>query len=227
MWWGFKPRKRGWNFLIFLPHLLSTPFNLFTIIRIFSLSPFLTTHLLSQSKNKQQPHQLRPPNYVQKRAWRWSCAFKGRALEGLRKTHSQNPSCSSAPHFPVSLFRLRSRCNEGKPSHSFSFFRLFSLGFCLILFLIFRDFLILFLQHPDPIGSGLATDAVLEAAGPDCIVPGQSAPVKLLGLKVLFLLFHLFFVVTFVWFSWHYLNFQFLRFVFSNSACLHLGNWLC
>ncbi|KAA0043981.1 uncharacterized protein E5676_scaffold352G002850 [Cucumis melo var. makuwa] len=40
------------------------------------------------------------------------------------------------------------------------------------------------LAHPDPIGSGLATDAVLEAAGPDCIVPGQSAPVKLLGLKV-------------------------------------------
>uniref|UniRef100_A0A9I9CVV3 Uncharacterized protein n=1 Tax=Cucumis melo TaxID=3656 RepID=A0A9I9CVV3_CUCME len=39
------------------------------------------------------------------------------------------------------------------------------------------------LAHPDPIGSGLATDAVLEAAGPDCIVPGQSAPVKLLGLK--------------------------------------------
>ncbi|KAE8651047.1 hypothetical protein Csa_001390 [Cucumis sativus] len=40
------------------------------------------------------------------------------------------------------------------------------------------------LSHPDPIGSGLATDAILEAAGPDCIVPGQSAPVKLLGLKV-------------------------------------------
>lgn len=40
------------------------------------------------------------------------------------------------------------------------------------------------MKHPDPIGSGLAMDAILEAAGPDCIVPGQSAPVKLLGLKV-------------------------------------------
>lgn len=41
-------------------------------------------------------------------------------------------------------------------------------------------------QHPDPIGSGLGKEAILEAAGPDCIVPGQIAPVKLLGLKVPF-----------------------------------------
>ncbi|XP_050940123.1 uncharacterized protein LOC103486514 isoform X1 [Cucumis melo] len=48
----------------------------------------------------------------------------------------------------------------------------------------FSDYALAVMKHPDPIGSGLATDAVLEAAGPDCIVPGQSAPVKLLGLKV-------------------------------------------
>ncbi|KAF8042660.1 hypothetical protein BT93_A1102 [Corymbia citriodora subsp. variegata] len=39
-------------------------------------------------------------------------------------------------------------------------------------------------QHPDPIGSGLGIGAVVEAAGPDCIVPGQIPPVKLLGVKV-------------------------------------------
>ncbi|OMO81807.1 hypothetical protein CCACVL1_12196 [Corchorus capsularis] len=40
------------------------------------------------------------------------------------------------------------------------------------------------MKHPDPIGSGLATDAIVEAAGPECIVPGQIAPVRLLGVKV-------------------------------------------
>ncbi|XP_031396692.1 uncharacterized protein LOC116207748 isoform X2 [Punica granatum] len=40
------------------------------------------------------------------------------------------------------------------------------------------------MKHPDPIGSGLATGAIVEAAGPDCIVPGQIPPVKLLGVKV-------------------------------------------
>lgn len=44
-----------------------------------------------------------------------------------------------------------------------------------------------FMQDENPVGNGLAVDAVLEAAGPDCIVPGQVTPVKLLGLKVLFL----------------------------------------
>lgn len=42
------------------------------------------------------------------------------------------------------------------------------------------------LQHHNPIGSGLGQEAIVEAAGPDCIVPGQAAPIKLLGLKVLF-----------------------------------------
>lgn len=40
------------------------------------------------------------------------------------------------------------------------------------------------LQQPNPIGSGLALEAVVESAGPDCIVPGQITPVKLLGVKV-------------------------------------------
>lgn len=40
------------------------------------------------------------------------------------------------------------------------------------------------LQHPDPIGEGLAMEAMVEAAGPECIVPGQQAPLRLLGLKV-------------------------------------------
>ncbi|KQK10034.1 uncharacterized protein LOC100844447 [Brachypodium distachyon] len=40
------------------------------------------------------------------------------------------------------------------------------------------------MKHPDPIGVGLAMEAVAEAAGPECIVPGQHAPLRLLGLKV-------------------------------------------
>ncbi|KAK4759558.1 hypothetical protein SAY87_022689 [Trapa incisa] len=38
--------------------------------------------------------------------------------------------------------------------------------------------------HPNPIGSGLAAGAIVEAAGPDCIIPGQIPPVKLLDVKV-------------------------------------------
>lgn len=45
------------------------------------------------------------------------------------------------------------------------------------------------LQHPDPIGYGLGTEAIVEAAGPECVVPGQVTPVKLLGLKVCFYTF--------------------------------------
>ncbi|XVF07830.1 hypothetical protein REPUB_Repub06bG0173500 [Reevesia pubescens] len=40
------------------------------------------------------------------------------------------------------------------------------------------------MKHPDPIGSGLGTEAIVEAAGPECIVPGQITPVRLLGVKV-------------------------------------------
>ncbi|KAL5079586.1 hypothetical protein RYX36_008007 [Vicia faba] len=40
------------------------------------------------------------------------------------------------------------------------------------------------MRHPDPIGNGLGDGAIVEAAGPECLVPGQSAPIKLLGLKV-------------------------------------------
>ncbi|KAK3165611.1 hypothetical protein QOZ80_1AG0035450 [Eleusine coracana subsp. coracana] len=40
------------------------------------------------------------------------------------------------------------------------------------------------MKHPDPIGEGLAMEAVVEAAGPECIVPGQQAPLRLMGLKV-------------------------------------------
>ena len=46
----------------------------------------------------------------------------------------------------------------------------------------------MYLQHSNPIGNGLAMEAIVEAAGPECIVPGQITPIKLLGLKVL--IFH-------------------------------------
>ncbi|KAL6574890.1 hypothetical protein OROMI_012175 [Orobanche minor] len=44
--------------------------------------------------------------------------------------------------------------------------------------------MVMIIQHADPIGSGLGREAVVEAAGPDCIVPGQTTPIILLGLKV-------------------------------------------
>lgn len=40
------------------------------------------------------------------------------------------------------------------------------------------------MKHPDPIGKGFASEATVEAAGPDCLVPGQITPIRLLGLKV-------------------------------------------
>ncbi|PKU64311.1 hypothetical protein MA16_Dca005234 [Dendrobium catenatum] len=40
------------------------------------------------------------------------------------------------------------------------------------------------LSHPNPIGEGFATEARLEAAGPECIVPGQVTPVRILGIKI-------------------------------------------
>jgi hypothetical protein len=51
------------------------------------------------------------------------------------------------------------------------------------------DYALSVMKHPNPIGTGLATEALVEAAGPDCIVPGQITPFRVLGLKVFFFLF--------------------------------------
>ncbi|KEH17042.1 hypothetical protein MtrunA17_Chr6g0475331 [Medicago truncatula] len=48
----------------------------------------------------------------------------------------------------------------------------------------FSDYAISIMRHPDPIGDGLGDDAIVEAAGPECIIFGQVTPIKLLGLKV-------------------------------------------
>ncbi|KVH90436.1 uncharacterized protein LOC112521317 [Cynara cardunculus var. scolymus] len=48
----------------------------------------------------------------------------------------------------------------------------------------YTDYAVSLMKHPDPIGHGFGTEAIVEAAGPECIVPGQVTPVKLLGLKV-------------------------------------------
>ncbi|VFQ75032.1 unnamed protein product [Cuscuta campestris] len=48
----------------------------------------------------------------------------------------------------------------------------------------YSDYALSVVKHPDPIGGGLGMEAVVEAAGPDCIVPGQTVPIRLLGLKV-------------------------------------------
>lgn len=48
----------------------------------------------------------------------------------------------------------------------------------------YSDYALFVMKHPNPIGNGLGNEAILEAAGPDCVVPGQEAPIKLLGLKV-------------------------------------------
>ncbi|KAL7212074.1 hypothetical protein ACSBR2_014858 [Camellia fascicularis] len=39
-------------------------------------------------------------------------------------------------------------------------------------------------MHPNPIGSGLGNEAIVEAEGPDCIVPGQITPIKLILLMI-------------------------------------------
>ncbi|CDP15284.1 unnamed protein product [Coffea canephora] len=48
----------------------------------------------------------------------------------------------------------------------------------------YSDYALSLMKHQNPIGSGLGQEAIVEAAGPDCIVPGQTPPIKLLGLKV-------------------------------------------
>ncbi|KAL9399064.1 hypothetical protein Peur_008025 [Populus x canadensis] len=48
----------------------------------------------------------------------------------------------------------------------------------------FSDYAVSVMKHPNPIGTGLAAEALVEAAGPDCIVPGQITPFRVLGLKV-------------------------------------------
>ncbi|KAK2990966.1 hypothetical protein RJ640_007114 [Escallonia rubra] len=63
----------------------------------------------------------------------------------------------------------------------------------------FSNYALSVMKHPNPIGSGLGSEAIVEAAGPDCIVPGQVAPIKLLGLKVLFLFFTPQKIFSFIW----------------------------
>ncbi|XP_024545058.1 uncharacterized protein LOC112351406 [Selaginella moellendorffii] len=46
------------------------------------------------------------------------------------------------------------------------------------------DYALSIMKHPDPIGMGLAEEAMVEAAGPDCIIPGLVKPVKVLGIQV-------------------------------------------
>jgi hypothetical protein len=46
------------------------------------------------------------------------------------------------------------------------------------------------MKHPDPIGYGLARECFLEPAGPDCIIPGQPKPIRLLGFQFWPLPFH-------------------------------------
>ncbi|KAG7569424.1 hypothetical protein ISN45_Aa04g021430 [Arabidopsis thaliana x Arabidopsis arenosa] len=46
------------------------------------------------------------------------------------------------------------------------------------------DYAISVMKHPNPVGGGFAMEAVLESAGPECVVPGQVTPLRLLGVKV-------------------------------------------
>lgn len=106
------------------------------------------------------------------------------------------------------------------------FFSFFSLAlFCLILFLILGDGLILFLQHLDPIGSGSVL-VILEVAGPDCIVPGQICTCQITWSQSTFSS-----MPSFVGFNpclscLRLLEFSnlgvLLRFAYLNSVCLHL-----
>ncbi|XP_047328263.1 uncharacterized protein LOC124931755 [Impatiens glandulifera] len=48
----------------------------------------------------------------------------------------------------------------------------------------YSDYALLVMKDSNPIGSGLGHEAIVEGAGPECIVPGQMKPIKVLGLKV-------------------------------------------
>ncbi|KAD4384437.1 hypothetical protein E3N88_24605 [Mikania micrantha] len=48
----------------------------------------------------------------------------------------------------------------------------------------YTNYALSLIKHPDPIGHGLGTEAIVEAAGPECVVPGQITPVKIVGVKV-------------------------------------------
>lgn len=176
MWWGFKLKTRGSNFVIFLPHLLSTliqslhDYPHLSDLHPSSLySPALSTPPLPIMSKKGLPGGA---PLSKDAPWRAS----GKPIPKINHAPLLRISQSPFSNYALSVMKASSLI-------------LFPLPFLFDCFLDSRGtFLILFLQHPDPIGSGLATDAILEAAGPDCIVPGQSAPVKLLGLKVLFLL---------------------------------------
>lgn len=101
-------------------------------------------------------------------------------MEGLiLQTPSQNSSLSCSPSLSNPLFHLRPLRHEGSSLPTLFFFYLHPIS---------RLLNLRFLQHPNPVGTGLATEAVVEAAGPDCIVPGQITPIRLLGVKV-FLVF--------------------------------------
>lgn len=45
-------------------------------------------------------------------------------------------------------------------------------------------------------GGGFAMEAVLESAGPECVVPGQVTPLRLLGVKVCYLLRNYYFSLS-------------------------------
>lgn len=78
------------------------------------------------------------------------------------------------------------------------------------------DYGISVMRHPDPIGGGLGHEAIVEPAGPDCLVPGQKMPIQLLGLQVSFFFFFFLFFFLFMCFFyllWHS-NFPFLFYRF-------------
>ena len=91
----------------------------------------------------------------------------------LSKTSPSNQPLTCSLHLSKPRDRLRHCRHEG-----------FSLFFDLLIYLERLNCVLIALQHPNPVGGGLAMEAVLESAGPECVVPGQVAPLRLLGVKV-------------------------------------------
>lgn len=65
------------------------------------------------------------------------------------------------------------------------------------------DYGISVMRHPDPIGGGLGDEAIVEPAGPDCLVPGQKMPIQLLGLQVS--IFFFLFALQFLYYTSNYI----------------------
>ncbi|KAI3442917.1 uncharacterized protein J3R85_000630 [Psidium guajava] len=137
------------------PHIAAAFFFFFFFFFFFSI--LLTSHDHQRIRFTNLITQVRVHTHIRR--------CPGKELHSRRTCHGGHPRAGPSPRFTTTLSSASRR--------RLTPLTLSPIGFIGVLW-----------QHPDPIGRGLGIGAVVEAAGPDCIVPGQIPPVKLLGVKV-------------------------------------------